>query len=321
MLATETLVKTEEYFPIILEALRLDTILEFDLYIKIEGQFVLYRHHDLPFTEEVRLSLIENNVKYLYVSSKLKKKYQIYIEDNLDKIVEDKKIELPKKAIIIYDTSKNLVQDVFENPTYGENIKRSGKLVENTMNYILKGKEAFINLMRITSRDYTTYTHSVHVSCLCTALAIKLGYKDRKSLYELGLGALLHDVGKSKIDEKILKKRGKLDKTEFDLMKKHPQWGVEILSKSHLPKDAYVPIIEHHERVDSTGYPRGIGGNNIGLYGKVAGIVDVFDALTTERVYQEALTPYNALRVITDLRGKFDASILKEFILLLGLKF
>jgi HD-GYP domain-containing protein (c-di-GMP phosphodiesterase class II) len=73
--------------------------------------------------------------------------------------------------------------------------------------------------------------------------------------------------------------------------------------------------------VDGTGYPRGMSGNNIGLYGKIAGIIDVFDALTTERVYQEALTPYNALRVITDLRAKFDASILKEFILLLGLKF
>ena len=321
MLATETQVKAEEYFPIILESLRLNTILDFDLYIKIEEQFVLYRHHDLPFVEETRLNLIENKVKYLYVNSKLKKKYQRYIESHLDKIIEDKEIETPKKAAIIYEASKNLVEEVFENPTYGENIKRSSKLVENTMGYILKGKEAFVNLIRITSRDYSTYTHSIHVSCLSIALANKLGHKDKKTLYELGLGTLLHDVGKSKIDQDILKKRGRLDKTEFDLVKRHPQWGVEILSKSFLPKGVYIPVIQHHERMDGTGYPRGINRNQIELYGRVAGIIDVFDALTTERVYQEALSPYNALRVMIDLKDKFDISILKEFILLLGLKF
>ncbi|MEP0828019.1 MAG: HD domain-containing protein, partial [bacterium] len=223
-----------KYLPIYLESLRVDTILNFDLYIKISGEMVLYRSADLPFTERTRQKLLDNKVSRLYVNSKAKAKYQKYIEQNLDKILLDKEIPEEKKAGILYETSKSLMKDVLENPQYGENIQRSKTMVENQVGFILRGQEAFHSLLRISSFDYYTYTHSVNVCTFAIALAQQLGRKDEQYLHDLGIGALLHDVGKSKISERILNKRTALSPMEFEIMKKHPKWGVEILTSTDM---------------------------------------------------------------------------------------
>jgi len=309
----------QQYIPVYLDSLRVDTILSFDLFIKIGGEMVLYRSADLPFTERTRMKLVDNKVTRLYVSSKSKAKYQKYIEQNLDKILTDQTIPEEKKAGILYDTSKTLMQDVLENPAYGENVQRSKKLVESHVSYILKGQEAFHNLLKLSSFDYYTYTHSVNVCTFSIALAQQLGFKDEKFLYDLGVGALLHDVGKSKISERILNKRSALSQVEFELMKKHPKWGVEILTSTDLiDASCYYPVLQHHERGNQKGYPNGLKLGEMHEFSKIVAVVDTFDAMTTQRVYQGAMETYPALKIMFSLKGEYDRRVLEAFAKLMG---
>jgi HD-GYP domain-containing protein (c-di-GMP phosphodiesterase class II) len=308
-----------DYLPIYLETLRIDSILDFDLFIRIGKEPLLYRSKNLPFTEKTRQKLLESRVTRLYVRPSEKGNYQRYIEQNLNRIIEDEKVPEPKKAGIIYETSKSLVQDVLANPTLSENIRRTKDLVTNTVQYILRGRDAFLNLVKITSFDYYTYTHSVNVCTFTIALAQRIGINDRRRLGELGVGALLHDVGKVKIPERIIKKSASLSTAEFAVMKKHPGFGNEILKESDILLDeSYIPVLQHHERMDGSGYPKGISENQIHDYGKLIAIADVFDALTTKRVYQSAMATYPALKLMYEVPGHFDERYLREFTILFG---
>ncbi len=307
------------FLPVYLDALRLDTVLDFDLFLAVQGKLVLYREKNLPFTEKYRNALLEHRVNRLYVPLNSRKKYQRYIEASLDKIIADEQIPEPSKAQIIYETSKNLVQEVFEDPRAGENIKRSKNMVEHTISYILRGREAFVHMLQITSFDYYTYTHSINVCTFSIALARRLGIENPAILHELGIGALLHDIGKHKIPPRILNKRGTLSKVEYELVKKHPIWGAEILRETNLiPPKSYYPVLQHQERLDGSGYPHGLKGQQIHFYGRIASICDTFDALTTQRTYKKALDSFPALKLMKSISMEFDAEILHEFILLMG---
>jgi putative nucleotidyltransferase with HDIG domain len=309
----------QKYLPIYLDSLRVDSILSFDLFLLVDRQLVLYRSANLPFTERTRSKLMENKVDRLYITNENRGAYQRYIEDNLDKILADPGVQEEKKAGILYETSTSLVKDVLSNPTYGENVQRSKDLVETTVGYILKGRQAFLNLLKITSFDYYTYTHSVNVCTFAIALAQQMGLNDEEFLNELGLGALLHDVGKSRISERILNKRAALSPIEFEIMKKHPKWGVDILTESDLVYDSsYYAVLQHHERGDRRGYPDGLALDDMHIYAKIVAIVDSFDAMTTERVYQRAMETFPAMKILFSLKGAYDEEMLRTFVELMG---
>ncbi len=311
--------QTPSFLPIQIESLRLDKILYFDIYIHTGREVVLYRAKSLPFTEQSRAKLIENSIATIYISYESREAYQQYIEEHLPEILADPKLEEIKKAAILYDTSKALVKELMANPTYSENVRRGQDLVENTINYILKGRDAFLNLMRITSFDYYTYTHSVNVCTFSISLARQIGITDRDALVTLGTGALLHDVGKSKVPERILNKRTSLNRSEFEIMKKHPSWGSDILRETDIiSEESYYPVLQHHERVDGSGYPLGVDERDMHPFSKIVAVVDVFDALTTERVYQPAIATYPALKMMHGQDGCFDANLLREFTVLMG---
>jgi len=305
--------------PIYLESIRLDSVLDFDLYIQVNNQLVLYRSANLPFTDRTLHKLVDNRIDRLHIAFENKGKYQQYIEKNLDKILTDPKVEEKKKAGILYETSTNLVKDVLNNPTYGENIQRSRDLVSHTVDFILKGRDAFLSLVTITSFDYYTYTHSVNVCTFSIALAQQMGFNDEQFLKELGIGSLLHDVGKSRISDRILNKRGSLTPIEFEIMKKHPKWGVEILEESDKIKAvSNFAVLQHHERGDRRGYPQGLSLDEMHIYSKIVAIADSFDAMTTDRVYQRAMDSFPALKIMFTLKGAYDDQILRAFAELMG---
>ncbi|MBU8933317.1 MAG: HD domain-containing protein [candidate division Zixibacteria bacterium] len=302
-----------------LDSLRVDSILDFDLYIEVDTQQILYRSADLPFTDRTRQSLMDNKVERLFITNTNRARYQRYIECNLPKILTDPSVREEKKANILYDASTNLVQDVLENPTYGENIQRSSELVTSTVGYILQGRDAFLNLMAISSFDYYTYTHSVNVCTFSVALAQQLGCKDEQSLNQLGVGALLHDIGKSKVPDRILHKRAPLNNTEFEIMKKHPQWGTDLLAESdHLAPTSHYPVLQHHERGEGQGYPNGLKLSEMHFYSQIVAICDTFDAMTTVRVYQGAIDTFPALRTMFAMQGAYNEKILRAFAALMG---
>ena len=307
------------FLPIQIDSLRIDKILYFDLFIHTGRELILYRAKSLPFTEQSLAKLVQNAISTIYITYESREAYQQYIEEHLPEILADPKVEEIKKATILYDTSKALVKEILSNPTYSENIRRGQDLVETTINYILKGRDAFLNLMRITSFDYYTFTHSVNVCTFSISLARQIGITDSQALATLGTGALLHDVGKSKVPERILNKRTSLNRSEFEIMKKHPDWGGEILRETDvITEEAYYPVLQHHERLDGTGYPGGVDERDLHPFSKIVAVADVFDALTTERVYQPAIASFPALKMMHGQSGSFDPILLREFTVLMG---
>ncbi len=130
---------------------------------------------------------------------------------------------------------------------------------------------------------------------------------------------MLHDVGKSRISDRILNKRGSLTPIEFEIMKKHPKWGVEILEETDLiATSSHFPIMQHHERGDRRGYPSGLSLDEMHIYSKIVAIADSFDAMTTDRVYQHAIDSFPALKIMFSLKGAYDEQILRAFVELMG---
>lgn len=319
MVQAPTRTRASQFMPIYLDSLKVDSILNFDLYVKLDGQLTLYRSADLPFTERTKLKLLDNGVNILYVDGSSRSEFQRYLEENLSEILVDPEIPQPRKAGILYETSKTLIEDVFSNPTFSDNIRRSEDLVNSTISYLLQGRDAFLNLLRITSYNYSIYSHSVNVCAYSLALGQRVGVTSQKTQNELGIGALLHDIGKSRVSERILTKSGALSPREFEIMKRHPRWGVEILREtSQIPEVCYLPVLQHHERDGGVGYPDKIDLKDMHLYSRIIAVVDCFDAMTTQRVYQNAMESFAALRVMNTKKNGFDLDILREFIKLLG---
>jgi len=314
------LTKTEEeYFPVQLDSLRLDSLLDFALYLKVRNQYVLFRAEHLQFSEQTRSELLSNKVHTLYLKKEARPHYLRYVEKHLTSILRDPSLTEERKAQLVYDTSTNLLQEVLENPTSTENIKRATAAASNTVSFVLRGRESFRHLVAMTSYDYRTYTHSVNVCLYTVALAEALGYQDQSDLNDIGIGALLHDIGKSKIDTTILNKGGPLTPEEYDVMKHHPVWGVNLLREtSVIPEISYELVLHHHERVDGSGYPDHVSGGNLHEYARLSGIADVFDALTTRRPYKGAIRSFDALDMMGKMPGAFDVGLYREFVRLMG---
>ena len=129
----------------------------------------------------------------------------------------------------------------------------------------------------------------------------------------------MHDLGKSKISERIINKRSALSPYEFEIMKKHPQWGVDILDDDQtLPPNSIYPVLQHHERGDRSGYPLGIQLAEMQIYSRIVAIADTFDAMTTERVYQKAVDSFPCLKIMFSLKNAYDQNMLQSFAELMG---
>lgn len=169
-----------------------------------------------------------------------------------------------------------------------------------------------INNMR--QYDDSTYAHSINVALISNVLATWLGMKEKDILLLTQCG-LLHDIGKLRIPDNIIKKPGKLTDAEFNLVKTHPYAGYEILEKQKLNPHILNSAMMHHERCDGTGYPFGLSAEKIDDYAKIISIADVYDAMTSARVYRGAMCPFKVIEIFeNEGLSKYDTRFLLTFI-------
>lgn len=168
--------------------------------------------------------------------------------------------------------------------------------------------------IEVDQKDPYTKGHSDRVASLTLLLGRELGLRS-SILKTLVAGALLHDIGKIRIDDAVLKKSGRLTEEEFQQIKQHPSLGLNLLEGREFPWNIRPIVLHHHEKVDGSGYPLGLRGENIPLGARIVGIADVFDALTSDRVYRGAYTPEQALDIMQKDSGTaFDPMLLKHFV-------
>lgn len=185
---------------------------------------------------------------------------------------------------------------------------------EMILNDLKKNGKAIGLLSDMYIQDHYVYAHSLNVAIYAAALGLELGYTD-KELLELGIGAMLHDIGKLMIPEEILYKPGRLTDDEFATMKQHAEYGFDYLRQQQgIPLLAAHCAFQHHERLDGTGYPRALRGDQIHKYARLLSVCDVFDALTTNRVYRRAMLPHDAMEIIFAGTGThFEPAIVEAF--------
>ncbi|MBZ0158122.1 MAG: HD-GYP domain-containing protein [Alphaproteobacteria bacterium] len=222
------------------------------------------------------------------------------------------------KVIAVKENSKIIVRDLLEDPRSGERIKQSGEMVRGMIDCVLDNRDALYDLLSLRGYDYYTYTHSVNVATLSIGIGAAIGMEKEK-LEKLGIGALLHDIGKSAVSPEVLNKQGKLDQSEFLIIKSHVMEGKKILQEHHrIPEESFHAVLQHHEKLSGKGYPLQLAGNNITLFGRISAIADCYDALTTKRPYKTAFTPFYALSLIAKETGDYDPDLLREFVKMLG---
>ncbi len=180
--------------------------------------------------------------------------------------------------------------------------------VDRLLDEILATRSPILGLEEIRAQDAYTYRHSVNVCVISLLLGITLGLS-MGQLRELGVGALLHDIGKVHVPPEILRKTGPLSQEETDLMRRHTKWGYD-----HLRAYPDLSILsarvawQHHERLDGSGYPLGVRADRIHLYSRLVMVADVYDAMTSERPYRAGLDPLDVLRHLQRLSGQLFAS-------------
>jgi len=225
-------------------------------------------------------------------------------------------------ALGVHQSASDLIRDLMGDVRLGCQIKHDTVIeaLQRITETMLANFGTMIQLGQLKTTDDYTFQHSVGVSALLTAFSKALKF-NRQTTVDVGLGALLHDIGKMRVPLEILNKPGRLTEGEFDEIRRHVEYGRDILGDPPwVSSTAYKVMEQHHERFDGSGYPKKLKGNEIASVGQMAAIVDVYDAITARRVYHEPMMPAEALRKLREWsRFHFNEELVTHFIRSLGI--
>jgi putative nucleotidyltransferase with HDIG domain len=240
-------------------------------------------------------------------------------KERIEKLKE--KQENLRKCIDNYNDTIQGIPDMMESMISGsqEAVGNAKILVTRIAAKFLTDDDSVMHLMAIKETEESIYYHSLNVSVLALMLGAKAGLTPIE-LRDLGMGALFHDIGKSKIDNKVLKKAPPLTKAEQNLIHLHPRYGVEIVAKGNdFPKNAALAILQHHEQYDGMGYPRHMKGEEISKLARIISIVNLYDTLCNDVDPKKAMNPYQALSFMyTKWKKALDPELVTLFIRSLG---
>ena len=226
------------------------------------------------------------------------------------------------RAAKICAQSKLAVTSMFQEARMGKAVDTANaqKLVEEINDSVSRNPGALISLARLKTADDYTYMHSVAVCALMIALSKQLGLSEQETR-RAGIAGLLHDLGKALMPMEVLNKPGKLTDEEFAIIKKHPAEGHRLLLGNSGADEMMLDVVlHHHEKIDGTGYPKGLKGEEISLFAKMGAVCDVYDAITSNRPYKAGWPPSESLRKMAEwAKGHFDQRVFQAFVKSLGI--
>ena len=296
----------------------------FDLYLKTiqdgESKFVRFAGKAAEHQAKVRQLLEKGELQQeLYFHQNDRDQYFAQASKKLQKWANNEKVPINRKAKKIYSVSKELMQEFFDYNASDSVLGVADEVLEIMEGVVSQSDQGFASVAEHLVRDYHVYTHSVNVAMYCISYGTQLKM-DKKDIRTLGLGGMFHDLGLSRIPQEIIYKKGSLDEEEMGNVQGHPKIGVEILEGMKRYGMPVMQIVEqHHEDCNGSGYPNGANKKDISLLSRICKVADVYDSMVSPRKYRKAMTPMEALSMMTqNLRDTFDLEIIRNFIVMLG---
>ncbi|TCV88989.1 HD-GYP domain-containing protein [Sulfurirhabdus autotrophica] len=263
-------------------------------------------------------------VKEVSVEEAKQKTDDILLQAVVKKTQEKARVSLDQemdRAKKIQGKAKQAVMSMFQEARMGKALQlgEATSLVDEINQSVSRNPGALLSLARLKTKDDYTYLHSVAVCALMIALGKHMGIEG-DTLKSLGMAGLLHDVGKMAIPDDVLNKPGRLTDQEFDVVKTHPVRGWEVLKASYgVDEIALEVCLHHHEKVDGSGYPDKLSGNDLLLFARMGAVCDVYDAITSNRCYKAGWAPAEALRKMAEWQGHFDPVVFQSFVKTVGI--
>jgi len=312
--------KNSEFIPIRIDTVSDNELIDFDLYTLEQNRYFLFCTAFSNFKKGDLSKTYIHRTKYLYIKKEHKRNYRRYVEKNLPNLLTDNAILSDDKVDIVYDVSSSMITEVFTEDMVLKKERVNG-FVNNVIDFVFSQKVALRELIKFAEHDFYTYNHSLHVFIYTTMFASFLKIRDQKMLSSISQGAFLHDIGKSNVALNIINKPGPLDEDEWQEMQQHPIYGIQLARDKMDINDPIILsiILNHHERLDGKGYPT--HKKNINLYDKIVGIADTYDAITSNRAYQMAKKPFDALKYMIQTQSRrLDPDLMQKFAIMLGSK-
>jgi len=225
-----------------------------------------------------------------------------------------------KKSCAVYDEASETVKKLFSASLGPQSLSSEAvsKLAGEITESVLRNEYAITILTRIRNSSTYQWEHAINCAVLICGFGLYLGLK-KETVEQMTLGALVHDSGVAKVSRGILEKPGRLTQSEMAMIKKHIVWGIELCKREGFDSPIVIDMTaNHHERLDGSGYPRGIKGDKISKLAKITAIVDVYDAMTGDRPYKKGEHPLKIFRFLLNKKAQFDQSLVQQFIKYLG---
>ena len=234
-----------------------------------------------------------------------------------EKNIEQYRVADPRKVTlsnIVKERVSQGIQFLYNNTESKEFVETSANITSDLMKAIFENHSLAIDISALKTSDEYTFKHSVDVATLAMIIAKRLGMSSRE-VYDIGIAGLLHDMGKAQIPNEILNKPGRLTDDEFQVMKSHSRLGYNILKKrNEFPPMIPVAVLQHHEKMNGTGYPLKCKADKIVPFAKILSVADVYDALVTERPYKKAFSQRTAVEMIMSMTDQLDIDSMRSFL-------
>jgi hypothetical protein len=317
-------IQESPYKPVLVKTLFVDHPLDFALFQQDQWKYSRYsliKDGGEILSDRQYSFLKDNNIELLYVPNSQSDAYWDYLVDNLVDVLSQEAISVDDKVTIIYDLCIEAANRIFTKTVSTQFISRTRTLMNIVVQQIAYHHE-FHKLVGRFSDQYSLNSHSANVCIIGMALARTLGIGDVEELTSIAHGLLLHDVGKRMISKSILNKKGMLSSKELAEIRRHPIFGAELMQHYQQVDDIAMDIIlHHHEKLDGYGYPHNLIGSQVSTAARIASIADVYDAMTTQRFYQEPFRGFTALKLMQEEMSKeLDGSLLEILVRLVSCK-
>jgi len=311
----------EEYFSISPFLLRPSSQGRFSIFLRQGENLVLYTYRGETFTQKHRERLLEMGVRKVFVRDSERRNFDSYILNHLGEILEDEAIGRSERAQAWYDCTTKVVQSIWEwklpQSSDQKALKNVEKVVSQSVRFILE-PENLNYLARFLRQGFKMYHHSLSTMVYSIAVAGGLVDMDDEALTPMGLGAILHDLGKGGMDGILDKKRKDYEEEDWNAYRSHPARGVAMCSGIPLNQISLNCILFHHEQEDGKGFPTGMSGKDLPLYVKVVSLCNAYDNLTRATAEGPAKNPFQALKSLKAYKERYNEPLLCKLITVLA---